>query len=429
MSPAQLQDDSAVRELICSLLQREIQTGATLPRDDEDMVKAGVMDSMGWVGILSGIEEATGIRNFGASWPEDRPQSVRALVETVRDNLLKSQSQNREQESQDRGSEDRSVSVTGWGFALGSKTVNAAIVDGECGLPPGTLMDRAGIEWVARAAESESEATLGLKAARVALSHAGVEPELVDVLVATSATSVGFPSFAALLHNRLLIRESCSALDVGGACVGVIHALATARGLLDPSRRRVALIVASEVNSRALARPGVPGELRGLFGDGACAFVIQRVANPSAKGLRLGEFVSGCSGAFSSSLGVAPRDHGELEVVFKGEQLAHAAVAALNQVIGSLEGLSGKQRSEVDCFALHEPNPRLIEIFAQRAGIPLDRISRIARTSGNLGSATCGVNLCTALSRLEDSASGSPDRVIFVAAVGPGLLWAGTYLS
>ena len=429
MSLVRYQDDSAIRELILKLVQREFQKGASLPRDEEDLVKTGAVDSMGWVGILSGIEEATGIRNFGATWPEGRPQSIRALIEVFRDARLQAQSAGREQESQGRGDMDRSVSVTSWGFALGSKIVTAASVDEECGLPAGTMIDRAGIETVARATEGENEITLGVKAAELALEKAGLGPEAIDVLLGTSATSIGFPSFAALLHNRLLLRESCAALDTGGACVGVIHALATARSLLDHGQRRVALIVASEVNSRALSRPGVPGEFRGLFGDGACGFVLQAAEDHSAKGFRLGDFASGCSGAFSSSLGLTLLDHGELDVVFKGEQLASAAVTTLSQVVGNLEDLSGKQRSQVDCFAFHEPNPRLVDIFAQRAGIPLEKIPRIAHTSGNLGSVTCAVNLCSALTRFDGTPYGSPGRVIFVASVGPGLLWAGTYLS
>ncbi len=418
-------DEPRALELVRRLVLRELQRGAPFPNDDEDLVKAGAIDSMGWVGILSGIEEATGIRNFGASWPEGRAQSVHALVDAVRDDLVKSQSHIRGQDLPGETTAGRSISVAGWGYSLASLRVDAASIERECGLIVGTILERAGIQSVSRAAANETEISLGVKAAELALAKAGVEPDAVDVLVATSTTSLGFPSFAALLHSRLLLRESCAALDVGGACVGLIHALAAAKGSLYEGRRRLALIVASEVNSRALARPGVPGEFRGLFGDGACAFVLTRSADIGGQGFRVGEFVSGCSGAFSSALGVMLGEKGELEVTFKGEQLASAAVATLNQVVGSLEDLSATPRSAVDLFAFHEPNPRLTEIFAQRAGIPLEKIARVAHTSGNLGSATCGVNLCTALTRCD----GTSSRTIFVAAVGPGLLWAGTYLS
>ena len=107
--------------------------------------------------------------------------------------------------------------------------------------------------------------------------------------------------------------------------------------------------------------------------------------------------------------------------------LASAAVSTLDRILYNLEKTSGKSRSEVSHFALHEPNPRVVGILAQRAKVPLEKIPFVSRTSGNLGSATCGVSLCAALNR----AQANPDSVrpvIFLAAVGPGLLWSGTYL-
>jgi len=428
MSVTQPQDEASIRELILKLTSRELQPSFSVSDNDQDLMATGVIDSMGWVGILSGIEEATGIRNIGASWPEGRAQSVRALVDAVREELDKIKPQCEQQGLRSDATRALSVSVAGWGYCLGSRRVDAATVEQERGLPAGTMFDRAGIRSVSRAGEGETELTLGAKAAELALEAAQVEPDEVDVLVATSATSLGFPSLAALLHTRLLLRESCVAIDVGGACVGAIHALATAKALLVNARRRSALVVASEVNSQRLCHPGVPGEFRGLFGDGACAFVLSSLDDSDGKAWRMGDFVSGCSGAFSSSLQVGLRPTGELEVDFKGEQLASAAITTINQVIGNLEDLTGIGRSEVEYLALHEPNPRLAEIVAQRAKIPLERLTRTAETCGNLGSVTCGMNLCKALTHLQERSEDSRHRIIYVAAVGPGILWAGTYL-
>jgi len=429
MPALQPRDESAIRELIRKLVARELPPADSLPGDGQDLVKTGVIDSMGWVGILSGIEEATAIRNFGASWPEGRPQSIRALASAVHKGLGESKSRSGTVGSRGDASRDIAVSVAGWGYSLGARRLGAAEVEEECGLPAGTILGRAGIQSVSRAAGDETETSLGVRAAELALEKAELGPEDVDVLVATSATSLGFPSLAALLHSRLLVPESCAALDVGGACVGIIHAFAAAQGWLGGSRHRVALIVASEVNSRALARPGVPGEFRGLFGDGASAFVLRQTEDSAPAHFRWGDILSGCAGAHSSALSVIPGATGNLDVIFRGEQLATAAVSSLCQIVERLERLSGKSRTQVDCFALHEPNPRLVEIFAARAGIPMEKIPRIAQTAGNLGSVTCGVNLCAALSRLEEADPQSRERLIFTAAVAPGLLWAGAYLQ
>lgn len=429
MSSRENWDRALVLEMVHRCVTRELRSGALLPGEELDLVKTEAVDSMGWVGILSGIEEAAGIRNFGNSWPEDRPQSIRSLVEVI----CASPGPEREKAAKENprtAGGSSAVSLPGWGAALGSIVLEIEQVERECGLAPATLRERAGIQSVRRADLNENEVILGQRAAELALGVARLDIDDVDLLVATTTTFLSLPSFAAALHARLLLRDSCAALDVGGACVGVVHALATAGALLSTSKRRVALVVSSEVNSRRLSSPQVPGEFRGLFGDGACAFVLARSdSGQTEAALRLGEFISGCSGTFTSALRLELRDDNRLNVHFKGEELAQAALGQLERVLDGLENLSGKSRAAVDYFALHEPNPRLVEILSLQAGISLEKIARISRTCGNLGSATCGVSLCSALTKAAAIGDTARRPLIFVAAVGPGLLSAGTYLD
>lgn len=70
---------------------------------------------------------------------------------------------------------------------------------------------------------------------------------------------------------------------------------------------------------------------------------------------------------------------------------------------------------------------RLSRVFAQNARIPIEKIPLVSRNYGNLGSATCGVGLCATLNALSRSPAATRP-LIFLAAVGPGLLWAGTFL-
>jgi 3-oxoacyl-[acyl-carrier-protein] synthase III len=204
--------------------------------------------------------------------------------------------------------------------------------------------------------------------------------------------------------------------------------MATAKALLSTAQYRAALVVASEVNSRRLSSPQIPGAFRGLFGDGACAFVLARCEKAQDNNPRLGNFVWGCSGTFASSLRLSLSDAGNLNIQFKGVQLATAAVTQLDRVIDHLERLSGKPRAAVDYFAIHEPNPRVVGVFAQRAKIPLEKIALISETCGNLGSATCGISLCTAMTKASTYRDEVRRPLIYIAAAGPGLIWGGSYL-
>jgi 3-oxoacyl-[acyl-carrier-protein] synthase III len=426
------EEEKELLDLVRKVVARELRAGTPIPKDDEDLVKSETIDSMGWVGVLTGLEEATGIRNFGSTWPDGKPQSMASLAEMLRVALSKQALGPKAALSQRGGNTDvGTTSITGWGYALGTQRLEAAQIEADCGLPAGTIRERAGIRSVCRADDSEDKVALGKRAADAALEAANLDAGDLDLLVCTSTTFLELPSLAAALHSRLLLGETCSVLDVGGACIGLVNALAAAKAFLLSGNRRAALVVASEVNSRRLASSNVPGEFRGLFGDAACAFMLQAsgTIQGDATAFRLGDFVSGCSGSMASSLRLSVQHNGGLGVIFNGEALAKGAVMTLNEVIAKLEDISGVARSDVERFAFHEPNPRLAAILAQRAGVPIEKFTLTAETSGNLGSVTCGVNLCTALTRLREGGQGKDRHVIFVAAVGPGVLWGGTYIT
>jgi len=401
-----------------------------LPKDDVDLVETGALDSMAWVDTLISIESATGIRDFGNPWPENRPKTIRALANMIREAREPSPEENPRARAIEQTDSERDITVDGWGYTLGSLAVAAEKIERDMALPLRKIRDGAGIQSVRIAADGEDELALAQRAADIAMEVAEVPIERIDFLVATSTTFLGYPSFAASLHSRLLLRETSGALDVGGACAGLIYSLAVAKSLLRTRGQGVALVVAAEVHSRRLNAPRVPGEFRGLFGDGACAFVLTNPATDARNGcVRLQEFVWGCSGSLASSLGIHISDDSGLHIQFKGEQLAHAAVTEMDRIIGALENLSARPRSEVDYFALHQPNPRVVEILAEKAKIPLERIPLLSKTCGNLGSVTCGASLCQALASPRMIRDQSRPPLIFMAAVAPGLLWGGAFLN
>src|SRR5580693_3171176 len=125
-----------------------------------------------------------------------------------------------------------SVFLAGSAFVTGSRTLPSEEIDRAFGMPIGKLRSRAGIESVAHAAEGETELTLGTQAAQEALHSTGCGPEEIDAMIATSETHHVYPSLAAQLHSSIGARETCGAFDVGGACLGLVNALAVAQSLI-----------------------------------------------------------------------------------------------------------------------------------------------------------------------------------------------------
>jgi 3-oxoacyl-[acyl-carrier-protein] synthase-3 len=320
------------------------------------------------------------------------------------------------------------VSIAGWGHCVGAERVPAAAVEKEHGLPADTILRRAGIESVARAARDENELDLAARAAQAALERAGADAAQVDCLVVTTETFQGLPSLGCALHRRLQLREDCGILDVGGACAGLVNALFVACSVLRSAGASAALVVTADLHGPAL-RPGrVDGRFAGLFGDGASAFFLRRVA-PGSNGFHYspGEFLLGCAAASSRLISVAPDGQGGVQLEFDGDALGRAAVRQLDALLHQLESRSGCRLESASSFATHQPNPRLLEMLARQSGIPMERFPVVCRNFGNLGSSTAGVALSLALEQNSPRGQRRPGP-IFVAALGPGLVLGGCVL-
>jgi 3-oxoacyl-[acyl-carrier-protein] synthase III len=321
------------------------------------------------------------------------------------------------------------VAISGWAAVLGARRVLSEEVDRAFGMPIGKLRTRAGIESVSYAAEGETELTLGAQAIQQALDVAGCEVKEIDWIIASSETHVAYPSLAAQLHKRANVREKCGVLDAGGACLGLLNALAVAQSFIECDRARNVAVVTADVHSRTLVPGRVAGEFGGLFGDGASAFILRNdcEAGKSA-GYVLGKFFFGCANQYAEAICVAGVENGGLAVRFDGEALSRAAITRMERTLTEVEKTSGICRQEVGAFATHQPNPRLVKLLAKQCNVPLAVFPEVARKSGNLGSSTCGVALHVAL---EAAAKMQPSarKPIFLASLGPGLLYGGGWLT
>jgi 3-oxoacyl-[acyl-carrier-protein] synthase III len=415
------------RDLVLRCLRSELPAGATLPNDTADWAENG-LDSMACVAVQSCIARAINSPGLFDSVTRTRGLTIQAAVEAI-ERVLLSRSNIEESTKKVRRDEKGAAAIPGWGVALGSDIVSSAAVEREFGLATGTLSERAGIETVSRATRTEDELSLAVSAGHQALRRADVSVQNLNCIIGTSETFLAFPSFAASVHTNLLAPISCRSLDVGGGCAGLANSLAIADALIQAGQADLILIVSADVHSRLLLPNKVRGEFAGLFGDGACAFLLCR-SDVEANGAPFAVLATtgGCTGAYFSALQVRPLAGGSLSLTFEGEALALAAVHQMEQIINDLEISSGRSRHAACAFALHQPNPRLLEVLVRQANLAPAKVPLVAKTRGNLGSSTCGVALGMALE--EHSAKPRAERgPIFVAAVAPGMLWSGLVLE
>jgi 3-oxoacyl-[acyl-carrier-protein] synthase III len=323
----------------------------------------------------------------------------------------------------------KNISIVSSAAVMGSRILPSEEIDRAFGMSIGKLRSRAGIESVAYAGDGESELVLGAASTQEALRAASCGAQQLDWIVATSETHHDYPSLSAQLHSRLLVRENCGALDIGGACLGLLNAFAVAQSLIGSGQARTVAVVTADVHSRTLTPGRVAGEFGGLFGDGASAFILRREEKGNLRaGYRLGEFIFGCAGQYAAAIQVSDAKDGGLTVRFDGEALSRAAITRMEKVLTAVELRSGISRKAVGGFATHQPNPRLVTLLAKQCGVSPSTFPPIAKTSGNLGSSTCGAALHAALQVAAKHARGKR-QPIFLASLGPGLLFGGGWLT
>lgn len=419
--------EDSFRRIVETCFRGEAGVSTPLPGDTADLIETGVLDSMAWVSFLRAVETASGISDLGSDLNE-QPASIASILTALRSSSKRSLT-SEDPKKRVAPSVASSAFLTASSCVQGSRLVASEEVDRAFHMPVGKLRNRAGIQSVAYASEGESELTLGARAAEEALREASRGAQELDWIIATSETHHDYPALAAQLHSMLLARENCGALDVGGGCLGLLNAFAVAQSLIGSGAARTVAVVTADVHSRVLTPERVAGEFGGLFGDGASAFLLRSEEGaPTGSSYRLGDFLFGCAGQYAAAIQVAARIGGGLDVQFDGEALSRAAITRLERVLTSVETRSGIPRASVGAFATHQPNPRLLTLLAKQCGVSPNAFPSICRTAGNLGSSMCGAALHAALQNAAEMEAGQR-KPIFLASLGPGLLFGGGWLT
>lgn len=417
------------RTLVVKCLRTMLEPGEPLPSDDADWLASGLLDSMAHVEVLVCMEKTAKLPRAFDRPPAEPPRSIRTAAESLARASVESRSRIADTRDQAGSGMARAAGIAGWGHAVGEQIVAAQEVEREFHLPTETISRRAGIESVARAPAGMTEIELAAQAAARALQSADLDPSRVDCLVVSSETYVGLPSLGFRLHRSLGLRADCGILDVGGACAGLVNALFVAASTLRSSAAASVLVATADLHQHALPPGKVDGRFGGLFGDGASAFLLRAAPSASEKPFfRLGEFLLGCNGDSANLLSVRLDEQSALQLEFDGDALGRAAVRQLDALLRRLQESSGCALSSAAHFATHQPNPRLLEMLSRQSGLPLEKFPLVCKRYGNLGSSTSGVALSLALeaccARTEDSLG-----PIFLAALGPGLVWGGSVIT
>jgi 3-oxoacyl-[acyl-carrier-protein] synthase-3 len=140
------------------------------------------------------------------------------------------------------------------------------------------IQERTGIKerrW-AKPGDGQSTFTMGLEAAKKAISNAGIEKEEIDLIVfATLSPDYYFPGPGVQIQEALEI-DTVAALDIRAQCSGFVYSISVADQFIKTGMYKNILVIGSELQSHGIDKSTRGRSISVIFGDGAGAAILTR---------------------------------------------------------------------------------------------------------------------------------------------------------
>ncbi|MBP9712977.1 MAG: ketoacyl-ACP synthase III [Sterolibacterium sp.] len=289
------------------------------------------------------------------------------------------------------------------------------------------VVERTGIRARHLVDDGVVSSDLALEACQRALAAAGRAPGEVDLIVyATSTPDFIFPSSAAILQNKLGIRNGGVAFDVQAVCSGFVYALTVAEKFIRSGSHRCALVVGAEVFSRIL-----DWNDRGtcvLFGDGAGAVVLE-ADESAANDAGILATALHADGHYSDILSVPGQiSHGQVIgspfLQMDGKAVFKFAVKVLAEVAHEVLDAAGLKTADIDWLIPHQANIRILQATAKKLELSEDKVIVSVDRHGN----TSAASVPLALDQAVRAGQVKRGDTLLLEGVGGGFTWGAVLL-
>jgi 3-oxoacyl-[acyl-carrier-protein] synthase III len=274
------------------------------------------------------------------------------------------------------------------------------------------IQSRVGIAERRWASEDETLVEMAVAAGGKAIAASGLAPDELDlVIVASASLRAPIPGIGPQVAHRLGVPRPGS-FDLNAGCAGFCYALGVANDSIRAGSSRNALVVGVErltdvtnLEDRTTAV---------IFADGAGAAVLGASDEPG-----IGPVVWGSDGDLHEAIAIPP---GETGMSMAGQAVYRWATSKLTDTLVEAMSRAGVGPEDIDVFAPHQANLRIIELMAKRLELPERTvIARDIVRSGNTSSASVPLAL-TALMETGEAKSGDTALLL---GYGAGLTFAG----
>ncbi len=280
-------------------------------------------------------------------------------------------------------------------------------------------------------------ANMGVKAARIAINRAGLQPEDIDFIVfATLSPDYFFPGSGVLVQKELMGNKTVGALDVRDQCSGFIYALSVADQFVKTGMYRNVLVIGSEIHSTGLDMTTRGRGVSVIFGDGAGAAVVSR-CEEEIRGILSTHLHS--EGQYAEELAVLdPGSSREIrlskEMIDEGKGIypymngnyvfKHAVTRFPEAIMESLAA-NNMTPEQIDLLVPHQANLRITSYIQQAMNLPNEKVVSNIQKYGN----TTAASIPIALSEAWEDGRIKKGDIICLAAFGSGFTWASALIK
>ena len=314
--------------------------------------------------------------------------------------------------------------IVGTGSYLPAKTIDNDFLSTIVETSDEWIMERTGIRSRHIASE-ETTISMGVAAARAALSMADLDAENIDlILVATLTPDYVMPNAACMIQAELGAKNALC-FDISAACSGFLFGLQTADAYIRSGMCKHALIIGAETLSRTVDWTDRSTCI--LFGDGAGAAVLS--ASDDNSGFI--DFVSGSDGSMGSVLELKNRpiinpyrtvneeEKATSYMYMNGQEVFKFAVRKVPELVFAITERNNITPDEIDHYILHQANERILQSVSKRLSLPIERFPMNLDKCGNTSAASIPILLdeCNRSGLLKKGDS------LILSGFGGGLTW------
>lgn len=286
--------------------------------------------------------------------------------------------------------------------------------------------------------DGNSTATMGAKAARIAIERSGIAKDDIDMIVfATLSPDYYFPGCGVQVQEMLDIK-TIPALDVRNQCSGFIYALSVADQFIKTGMYKNILVIGSENHSGGLDFTDRGRSISVIFGDGAGAAVLTR-SNHISQGILSTHLHSEGKHAMELSLRAPSTEYWVPQIIaenpqgddipyyphMNGQFVFKNAIQRFSEVI--MEGLkaNGLEVSDIDMLIPHQANLRISQFVQQKFKLKDSQVYNNIQKYGN----TTAASIPIALTEAWENGKIKQGDLVVLAAFGSGFTWGSAIIE